>query len=249
MINEKAFLKIPVEVPGLCKVFPPSINDVAGEPYFPLFREFLTRSVEDLEDLYQKKGVEGEIPTPLQVILGFSMLGADNMKVMQEAFTFFIKEPVTFLFETQAILIGEPEEELKKGSVEKLRLLKEDNFNSFQNAVRLALGEDPYEPFIVPDGEDPRKTRMRKLARQRDRVAKKGKKNGEGLSFSASLAAICCMNLGLSPLTVGEISYAAMGTLIRYYQEKRKYETDIQTLLAGGDSKKIKPKDWIRNID
>lgn len=249
MINEKAFLKLPIEVPGLCKVYPPSINDVASETYFPLYREFLTRSVEDLEDLYEKKHIEGEAPTPLQTILGFSMLGAENMKVMQNAFSFFIKEPVTFLLETQCILIGEPEVELKKGAVEKLRLLKEDNFNNFQNAIRLAVGEDPYEPFIIPEGEDPRKTRMRRLARQRDRVAKKGKKNGEGLNFSASLAAICCMNLGLSPLTVGEISYAAMGTLIRYYQEKRKYETDIETLLAGGDSKKIKPKDWIRNIE
>lgn len=249
MINEKAFLKIPIEVPGLCKVYPPTINDVASDPYFSFYREFLTRSIEDLEDVYKKKGIEEEPPSPLQVILSFSLMGEQNLRVMEDAFKFFIKEPVTFLLETQSILIGDPKEELKKGSVEKLRLLNEENFNTFQNAVRLALGEDIYEPFVVPEGEDPRKTRMRKMARERDRIAKKGKKNGEGLSFSTSLAAICCMNLGLSPLTIGEMSYAAMGLLIRYYQEKRKYETDIQTLLAGGDSKKIKPKDWIRNID
>lgn len=249
MINEKAFLKIPIEVPGLCKVYPPTINEVASDPYFGFYREFLTRSIEDLEDAYQKKGIKEEPPSPLQVILGFSMMGAQNLEVMENAFKFFIKEKVTFLFETQSILIGYPEEELKKGSVEKLRILKEDNFNTFQNAVRISLGEDPYEPYVPDPNENPKITRMKKLARLRDRVAKKGKKNGEGLSFSASLAAICCMNLGLSPLTIGEMSYAAMGLLIRYYQEKRKYETDIQTLLAGGDSKKIKPKDWIRNIE
>jgi hypothetical protein len=57
------------------------------------------------------------------------------------------------------------------------------------------------------------------------------------------------MGLGISPLNIGEMSYAAMEALARKYQEKEKYDLDIKSLLAGADSKKIKPQYWIRNFD
>jgi hypothetical protein len=33
------------------------------------------------------------------------------------------------------------------------------------------------------------------------------------------------------------------------YQEQEKYRLDIESLLAGADSKKVKPKYWIRNLE
>jgi hypothetical protein len=33
------------------------------------------------------------------------------------------------------------------------------------------------------------------------------------------------------------------------YQGKEKYQLDVDSLLAGADSKKIKPEYWIRNLD
>jgi hypothetical protein len=43
------------------------------------------------------------------------------------------------------------------------------------------------------------------------------------------------------------MSYASVGELIRVMQNKEKYDIDIRSLLAGADSKKVKPKYWIRN--
>ena len=63
------------------------------------------------------------------------------------------------------------------------------------------------------------------------------------------LVAICCMGIGLTPLNIGEMSYAAIGPIMKMSQEKEKYDIDIRSLLAGADSKKIKPKYWIRNSD
>ena len=45
------------------------------------------------------------------------------------------------------------------------------------------------------------------------------------------------------------MSYVAACAIMERYQEKENYHIDIDTLLAGGDSKKIKPKYWIRNLD
>ena len=57
------------------------------------------------------------------------------------------------------------------------------------------------------------------------------------------------MGIGLTPLNIGEMSYASVGTLMKMMQDKEKYDLDIRSLLAGADSKKIKPKYWIRNSD
>lgn len=55
------------------------------------------------------------------------------------------------------------------------------------------------------------------------------------------------MNMGINPLNIGELSYSAVKSLIAMYQQQEEYKMDIDTLLAGGDSKKIKPKYWIRD--
>ena len=57
------------------------------------------------------------------------------------------------------------------------------------------------------------------------------------------------MGIGITPLNIGEMSYANVGVLMKIYQDKEKYDLDIRSLLAGADSKKIKPKYWIRNTD
>ena len=123
-------------------------------------------------------------------------------------------------------------------------MIGEDEYFEFQNMVREVLGEQAIDP--PNPNEDPRIKRIKAKARYRDRIKAK---QGKGLNLSASLVSICCMGFGLNPLNIGELSYAAISPLIRYYQEKEKYQLDIDSLLAGADSKKIKPKYWVRNID
>lgn len=57
------------------------------------------------------------------------------------------------------------------------------------------------------------------------------------------------MGIGLNPLNIGEISYAASKKLVEKYQQKEKYDIDIRSLLAGADSKKIKVQYWMNKND
>jgi hypothetical protein len=125
--------------------------------------------------------------------------------------------------------------------------LSEEDFFDFQNCVREVIGVKKIVPEPSPDpNEDPRITEIKRRARERDRIkAKQGNKNG--LSFSTCLVAICCMGIGITPLNIGELSYASIGPIMNMMQEKEKYDIDVRSLLAGADSKKIKPKYWIRN--
>lgn len=162
---------------------------------------------------------------------------------MREAFQFFLHEDITILYDSQVIVLGDLENELMNvTSAEELRIIDEEEFFELQNTVRISLGMNPVEK---PDpDESPRVKRMKAKARLRDRI--KAKK-GMGLSLGDSLVSICCMGIGLTPLNIGEISYAALGKIIDRYQRKEAYETDVKSILAGADAKKIHPKYWITN--
>jgi len=112
----------------------------------------------------------------------------------------------------------------------------------------VSVGWKPDKPLPPPDpDEDPRVRRIKEKARLRDRIKqRKGVKGG--LDFYSTLVSICCMELGITPLNIGEMSYASISPIMKMYQDKMKYDLDTRQLLAGADSKKIHPKYWIRNL-
>ena len=153
----------------------------------------------------------------------------------------FIHEPIAPIYDQKKILIGDL---TGVKSTAELRFLDEDDYFDFQNLVRESLGAKTVEPpnFL----EHPKIIAMKAKARYIDRVKAKSKNIP---TLETMLTSLCCMNYGLNPLNIGELSYAAMPQLISRYQEKEKYDLDIKSLLAGADSKKVKPKYWIRNIE
>ena len=143
------------------------------------------------------------------------------------------------------IVVGNLEEVLPKiSSIDQLKIIKEDNYFDFQNMLRRAIGEKQVEPYNP--NENPKVKYFKAKARMRDRVKAKSK---DGLTLGTVLASICCMGLGITPLNIGELSQAAIAVIMRTYQEKHKYEVDIESLMNGADSKKVKPQFWIRNIE
>ena len=244
MINSYAFLALPIRKKNY-SVYPPTLNDSLNNPNFTQWEGLFTTSQEELEDSIHEHNpsYDGPIPTPWLFLLGSAYEDKKFENTIREAFRFFLHEEITILYENQVIVLGNLEEELTKvSSAEELRIIDEEEFFNLQNTVRTSLGIAPVEK---PDpDESPRIKRMKAKARLRDRV--KAKK-GMGLSLGDSLVSICCMGIGLTPLNIGEISYAALGKIIDRYQKKEAYETDIQSILAGADAKKIHPKYWITN--
>lgn len=244
MINSYAFLALPIRKKNY-SVYPPTLNDSLNNPNFTQWEGLFTTSQEELEDSIHEHNpsYDGPIPTPWLFLLGSAYEDKEFENTIREAFRFFLHEEITILYENQVIVLGNLEEELAKvSSAEELRIIDEEEFFNLQNTVRTSLGIAPVEK---PDpDESPRIKRMKAKARLRDRV--KAKK-GMGLSLGDSLVSICCMGIGLTPLNIGEISYAALGKIIDRYQKKEAYETDIQSILAGADAKKIHPKYWITN--
>lgn len=251
MSKELYFLCEPVQFKSGVKIYPPTVRDVITNERFGIYGKLLTYSQEDIEDefLEAKKTLE-KYPTPIEFMLNNSYHNKDYEKLCKEAFRFFIHEEVSFFYEQKLIVVGNLEEVLKNAqTIDDLVVIKEEEFFNFQNAIRECLGKKPIEPYV--EDENPMIAEMKRKARRRDRLKEKqaAKNKGNGISLYTMLVSICCMGLGITPLNIGEMSYIAMESIMRKYQEKEKYDLDIRSLLAGADSKKIKPQYWIRNFD
>ena len=252
MIDERIFLGYPIDFKDICQIYPPTVNDVVGNKEFGIYQSLLTMSQDDLDEAYGQNESISQIPTPFQYLLMNYYQDEEMRRLIHAAFDKFIHEPVTIVPEIEMLLIGKSEEELDPDvDLDNPKLLTEENFFDFQNQIRVVMGADPVEPPEPEDENlDPRIKRYKAKVKASERLlAKKRAKNKNSPTFGTLLAAICCMGIGLSPLNIGEMSYACVHWLIAMEQQKEEYDIDIRALLAGADSKKVKPKYWIKNID
>ena len=244
MSKELFFIGEPFTFKEGIKIYPPTVKDVVTNPGYGLYVRILTQSQEEIEDEFVKAEKKlDSFPTPIEFLLNNSYHNKEYEFIAKKAFEFFIKEKVNFLYEEKMIIVGDLQEIIPKlDSLDQLVIIKESDFFDFQNIIRQAVNQEPIEP--PNPNEHPRIKAMKAKARYRDKIkAKQNEKNGIGL-FTI-LVSICCMGLGINPLNIGEMSYVAIQNILNTYQDKEKYELDINSLLAGANSKKVKPKYWI----
>lgn len=244
MINDKIFLGYPIPFKDICNIYPPKVKDIVGNNEAVQWQALFTMSQEELDDAYRNEDKSVMTPNPFTYLLLMYYSEEDKRSLVLDGFKQLLHEPVTIIPEMEIVVIGIEEENLDPDvHLVEPRLLDAENYFDFQNLVRDAMGLNRVEP---PDpDEDPRVKRIKAKSRYREKV--KAKKN-LGPKFGTLLAAICCMGIGLNPLNIGEMSYANVVWLIEMYQQKEAYEIDIRSLLAGADSKKVKPKYWIKNL-
>lgn len=252
MNNPAVFIKEPLTFKNKIKVYPPSVREVVSEPRFGQYLKILTLSQEDIQDEYNNnKTKTGEsLPTPFEFLLINCYHNAEFRAIAVKAFEFFIHQSINFFFEQKMLVVGNLEEVVTKiDKIEDLITINEEEYFDFQNMIREACGEKRHKPpEPLNPNEDPYVAEMKARARLRDKRKEKSNSSG-GISIQTCLVAICCMGIGITPLNIGEMSYAAIGPIMKMSQEKEKYDIDIRSLLAGADSKKIKPKYWIRNSE
>ena len=250
-MNPAIFIGEPLFYKHDIKVYPPLIKHVVGNPRYSSYAAIFTTSQEDIWDMIaEKEGREADgkpvdkAPTPFEFFLNNCYQSPEFAQIAIEAFELFTHEKVRINPEGKIVLFLNGLKEAK--DVSELRIMQEEDFFDFQNLVRQVLGEDPVE---APNPNmNPKVALIKAKGRLRERIKKK-KGNKSGISFDTMLVALCCMNLGLNPLNIGEIPYPAASALFAMSQDKEKYETDLKVATAGFGNKKVKPKHWIKNSD
>lgn len=239
MIDAKVIINEPVSFGNICRIYAPTVRQVIADENFSIYRKILTISQEEIEDEYRERKMElRNVLTPLEYLLNTSFNNKQIESLSLAAFEFFLHEPVTFLYEKKKILIGRIE---KIQDLDNFRFLDETNYFDFQNKVRSTMGEKAVEPYRMD--ENPRIREAKAKSRYRDRI----KARKDGLLLNTIMLSVCCMGIGITPLNIGELSYATLIQLMNIYQEKEKYSIDVRSLLAGASSKDVKLKYWIHN--
>lgn len=249
MIDENFFLGLPYEFAPNFFIYPPTVAEVITCKNFGAYSSILLITQEEIEDnATQSKTDFSKLSTPFTFLLMSCYTSKDIEESIRKAFQFFCKTDITFLYEEKKILIGDLKEKIldikNLDELKAIPTLTEDNYFDFQNVLRQAIGLKPQEPYKVET--NPKIKRMKALARYRDKV--KAKQNSKQ-SLLSMLGSICCMGIGLNPLNIGQMSYAAIHPLITLYQNKEKYDIDIRSLIAGADSKKVHPIYWMDSLN
>lgn len=248
MSKELFFIGEPLEFKKGVVIYPPKLKDVIGCNFYSVYTQILTYSQEEIEDIYVKEKKDLSVfPTPIEFMLNNCYHKKEYENACKQAFKFFLKVDVDFLYDQKLIVIGSLAEIVKTiTNLDQLVTINEEEFFDFQNSIRLAINQKMIER---PDpNEHPKIKAMKAKARYRDKI--KAKQNAKkGLNLYSIMTSICCMGIGLNPLNIGEMSYVAMEAILSQYQTKEKYQIDIDSLLAGADSKKIKPVYWIKNLE
>jgi hypothetical protein len=111
MINSAVLIGAPLNFKNKLNIYPPSVREVVTNPNFGVFYKLLTLTQDDIkEEIGDKLGEGEQLPTPFEYLMlncryreGFSIL-------MREAFAFFCKVEINFLFQERKIVIGNLEE-------------------------------------------------------------------------------------------------------------------------------------------
>lgn len=235
--KERIYLGWTCDFEDVCLLYPPLLGDIVKITYskFKQYTSLLTTTQEEIQDIYVKQNIEGDLPTPFQYFMVLSQL-PETGKLVNEALKFFTHETSLFLFERAEIVIGDLKEK---------HLLCEDNFDYFQNCIRELIGEKPIEK--IEKDIDPRLARMKAKQRLRDQIKNKQAQEKMGYEFSTLMLSTCCLGVGVTFENIEKLPYATMLKFHKLCADKDKYETDIASMIAGADSKQINLEYWVKD--
>lgn len=259
MIN--GFLRVPIPFKHDISIYVPSVKDSVENPSFNQWLSLLTISQFDIENtMFDLKNLHPEepydlstVPTPLQYLCQSARAIPMFNNTLIAALEFFLQQEVFIVYDNNEIWVGNIDKILEESTevqdFEQVPKITEADFSQFQNLIRQAVGQQPIQPYDMWNTNS-RTKRMLALSAERDKVAalQKARKN-ESIDMETMLVALCCTGNGLTPLNIGEMSFCAASQLLQMYQQKEQYETNIASLLAGGNAKKIKLEYWIRKLN
>lgn len=210
-----------------------------GEDNYLAHLNLLTLTSGDLVETYKKKKVS--VPDDIDVFDNLmESCERDNAFLLdlEDAFFTFLREKVQVLSDLKLISVGNGLDR---------RIIDRDTFYDFQDILRvqnrIAIVDRP------PENETAMQKKFRLRREEVERAKRKQKsKDAEAASMHDLISSMCCLGIGVTLQNVGDLSIYSFHELLDRAQAKESYETDIKMLLAGADSKKVKPKYWIKNL-
>ena len=242
-IQCKAFLNFPYAFSTICIIYPLTMGEIIGSIGQLNYSSYITLLTLDEFDIAQKAKSKGINIDPTEInAFNYIIDSAKNnytfLLEVKNAFRTFIREEIMILFDEYTIVIGDAKDK---------RLITSQNFGEFQNILRVQnkkkVKEDP------PPDESPIRRKFRLKAEYRDAVKRSQKSSDPNApDFLALMSSLCCYKDGITPEDLKKFSFFAFKEQFERHQLREKYSIDVKSILAGADSKKVKPEPWIKKI-
>lgn len=217
-----------------CSLYPSTLREIAtiGTSKYFKYINLLTIKKEEILTI-----VKEEID-PFDFLIINASSQEEFKDELIEALKFFVKEEILFLPEIECFVVGD---------FQNSRMITKDNFNEFQKI--LSIQNFLEEDVVKFAGENASATYIKnKLEKGRKKIEQiKNKKLLEQIEL-ADLVGSLSINSNLNICTVWDISYYAFNDQFKRMRLLEKYNTDLRSIMAGADPKKIKIQDWIQSI-
>ena len=248
--REELFIGAPYKIGNICKVYQLTLEEIClkdnsiGFDRYNYYINLLTMDVEDIVETIKRKGVSVDDSIFEEMtVFGYLMLSAQNDKAffleLQKAISTFIKEEILISTKKNILIVGKPQER---------RIIGEKEFQELSNALRLFNKMKVKQP--PPENETPMQKRFRLKREMREKVKEKQSKkdDSENIEFADLMSSLCTMNVGVTALNIKKFTIYQIKDQLERAQLREKYYTELDMLMAGADSKKIKPIHYVRNL-
>lgn len=234
----------PIEIPNLCLVYAPTLNDICkiGElEYFKMVR-LMTYDFIDVDIEVERLGIKEKL-TVFDFFCKVLCASPWGWAYIQKAFQIFTKQQLIYDSETNSLF-------LKSNKIEKLT---EEIFVTLQQVIaKQNLVEYELPPPEVSDPKMKRfyeKTLLGKKTKRKSKSGTKEESADDTTSFIKNAVSSLVLETGIFGKDLWDMSYYALMDLYDRLHAKIQYDGDTQAIMAGGDSKKIKPKIWTMSLN
>lgn len=248
--REELFMGAPYKLDNICKIYQLTLGEIClqehsiGFDKYNYYVNLLTMDNNDIVETLKKKGIsvdEGMLESIS--VFEYLLMCAHNDKAFflefQKAISTFIKEEILISTKKKVIIVGKPQER---------RVIGEKEFEEFSNVLRafnkMRIKQSP------PENETPMQKRFRLKREMREKVKEKQSKksDGDNVEFADLMSSLCTMNVGVTALNIKNFTIYQIKDQLERAQWREKYYTELDMLMAGADSKKIKPIHYVRNL-
>lgn len=233
----------PIPFNDICNIYLPTLDEIDkldkddGMGRYNYYVNLITMDMNDVKELLEKRGATLNFDID---IFDYLMLSAENDKQffldLRQALSTFTKEDIKIAPTSGKIIVG---------NIINQKVIDKDVFFDFQQIIS-AINKLPVK-VRPPKDETAMQRKFRLKREERERIKAKGKKqkDGEEISFSSILTALCNYYPGsISLLNIGNYNIFQIKELLEKAQAREKYCSELDMLLAGADPKKVKPKFW-----
>lgn len=239
---------VPINMGNGLGVYPITIGEIEeiGEHNYNTYVRLLTLSVEEIDSiLNDETDLSDVIDNTYDFLISYCLQGEIFKEMVENAISFFLKKTVFFIKGTSVFAVEKHQDSTKFDFINNVNYVEFVDIIKYQNCIE-KKNVDAFNP------KNKKAEQIKAKIELAQKEIKKLKKKSENESLTlADLVSVLSSSEndnGISLFNVWELTIYQFNDQFNRMKMLEDFKINIQQLLAGADSDKIKLKDWMQKI-